>query len=120
MNKQEIEKAISIIRASSIEGDALFTESIDVILNYAEHQLTNGWIPVSEKLPNKAGYYLITAEGFSLQPFIEYAYYDEGKTCKWLYIADGNEEENQRWEEELVVPVIAWQPLPPKYEEVSE
>ena len=47
MNKQEIENAIGIIRASAIEGDEIFTEALDTVLNYAEHQLTNGWIPAT-------------------------------------------------------------------------
>ena len=48
MNKQEIENAIGIIRASAIEGDEIFAEALNTVLGHAEHQLTNGWIPVTE------------------------------------------------------------------------
>jgi Na+-transporting NADH:ubiquinone oxidoreductase subunit NqrC len=138
MNKQEIEKAIAIIEEERecIANHSLFctdcnkciiTHCIDarlhaqrMAISALQQQLTNGWIPVdSMGLPNKAGYYSVTVRQGEGKPFTEWLYYDKGKTSGWLFIADGCEEDNTRWEEKFKGEVIAWKQEEP-YKEVSD
>ena len=120
MNKQEIE-LLEQCREEIQNCYGRDTDLTEKISDYLEQQLTNGWISVSENgNPCVSGYYLVTALGGVIEkkPFIEYAYYEEGTSCKWYMIADGKEEEHQQWKEELKC-VIAWQPLPEPYKEAS-
>lgn len=75
MNKQEIEKAIRVLKSqinnltstlteepqypfrSSIETQI---ESTKLAISALEQQLNGGWIPISERWPDKSGYYLTT------------------------------------------------------------
>ena len=66
MNKQEIEKAIEILkRKSTIPNDGeKFSEienSYDVAISALTQQLTNGWIPVKEQLPSEDECYRVQA-----------------------------------------------------------
>ena len=69
MNKQEIEKAIKTLEKLKSKGCVKFEVDgypcssfieIEPILTALEHQLTDMWIPVSERLPDKTGWYLTT------------------------------------------------------------
>ena len=60
MNKQEIEKAIKTLEKLKSKGCVKFKVDgypcssfieIEPILTALEHQLTDGWIPVTERLP---------------------------------------------------------------------
>lgn len=55
------------------------------------------WIPVSERLPEKTGYYLVTRKGFSIKNHVKRVGYDAN---------------TKRWSEGSI---IAWQPLPEPY-----
>jgi hypothetical protein len=124
MNKQETEKAIGYIQNMDL---SIFSDKeeackvVDMITENLRQQLNNGWIPVTNGLPNKSGYYHITAlrPEIKEEPFEEFLFYDEGKTNNWLFIADGNEEEHQRWEEIFAGKVLAWR-NPAPYKEISE
>ena len=64
------------------------------------------WIPVSERLPNKYGYYLVTKKkirNYGLEDVVEIAQYTIG--CQW-----------KRCDSK----VIAWMPLPKPYKVESE
>ena len=64
-----------------------------------------GWIPVSERLPDKSGNYLIT-----------YCYMDKIETQEAIYV-EGEEED--KWYDttdiEITLAVIAWMPSPNPY-----
>ena len=67
------------------------------------------WIPVSERLPEKTGRYLIT-----------YCYRDKIETQEAVYV----EGEEDKWYDitdiEITLAVIAWMPLPEPYNAESE
>ena len=67
------------------------------------------WIPVSERLPENSGNYLIT-----------YYYRDEIETQEAVYV----EGEENKWYDttdiEITLAVIAWMPLPEPYKVESE
>ncbi len=58
MNKQEIEKAIKAVKVFKKLKVPVFglTDHLDVILSSLQEQLTGGWIPVSERLPEERHY----------------------------------------------------------------
>jgi hypothetical protein len=112
MNKQEIEKAISNINYGlhyETCGDMVIITKLSahIAISALEHQLTNGWIPVSERLPEKGGYYLIGTQYETPRVMIGF-YYAELNV--WNY-----------WMSQLpILSVIAWQPLPEPYKEETE
>lgn len=64
----------------------------------------SGWIPVSERLPNKDGFYIATLDGKIVgddRPFSGLAEFEDGT---WV-----DDEEDYKC-------VIAWQPLPEPYQ----
>lgn len=73
-----------------------------------ELQERQRWIPVSERLPEKEKFYLVTFVKYSGEYDIEYCYFECGK---WFIVADG---ENIGWREEMKS-VVAWMPLPEPY-----
>ena len=130
MNKQEIEKAISLLKSDIgvldnylkkhplvishyLEEDRCFENQLikdmEFTISALEKQLNNGWIPVSERLP-KEGRYLVTTVYGEVKE-------SEFDLKKWWQI--DNSTISLEWEEEPNK-VVAWRPLPPKYEEVSE
>jgi hypothetical protein len=75
------------------------------IAEYMEQQLTNGWIPVSERLPEfNSIYFLVTTQG---KYAVDRAWFLNGK---WFYVNSTRERED----------IIAWQPLPEPYKEVPD
>lgn len=164
MNKQEIERAIELLRnilpkkvsysnlvgASSCYGDKYVYEepepyAIEMAISALEHQLTNSWIPVSERLPKNEKRVLICAErklyNGKVRRIITTAMYEDGtlrtddsdfiwEYCDFEYcekadgyiIPKGWYEQNMYCEELGAVDdfVMAWQPLPEPYKEVSE
>jgi hypothetical protein len=162
MNKQEIEKAIEFFtKRVSLYNHALEfvsdgkqrnnikdeIESCDLAISALQQQLNNGWIPVSERLPENDIPVIITArrkEG-ARGYFIYKACYNAPHThstedwgCDTEYIDTEYDEENdcfwvpECWYEDNAIAdngnyiiddefdVIAWQPLPEPYQEVSE
>ena len=61
-----------------------------------------GWIPVSERLPEEPGTYLVT---------IDYKKHGTGITTLWFH----NKEIG--WDLSVIDAVIAWQPLPKPFQE---
>ena len=86
----------------------------------------NKWIPVSERLPEERGDYLVTTENLCLDLVVisiasyshnlyEVDEYDfAGKKRPGWYEYDGE------WGYRMLDGVIAWMPLPEPYEEVEE
>ena len=106
MNKQEIEKAIShLTMLCKLDGKSK-QPFYELAISALEYQLTNGWIPVSERLP---------------EDFIKVLTCDkEGNIhitnhCHEYEYPFGISENHPRY----YMPV-AWQPLPEPYKEETE
>lgn len=89
-----------------------------------ERQLNNGWIPVSERLPEATDRYLVTyhewSDGVYLPKFNDiyvriWRYKIEPQYTGWVYptCLDMNAEKDTHRE------VLAWQPLPEPYKEAD-
>jgi len=107
VNKQEIEKAIShLTMLCKLDGKSK-QPFYELAISALTQQLNNGWIPVSERLPDKGGYYLVGTRYETPRVMIGF-YYAELKI--WNY-----------WMSQLPIQsVIAWQPLPEPYKEETE
>lgn len=86
---------------------------IEEVISALEQQLTNRWIPVTESLPeeNIDG---ITDDFLPYNVSLKFKY---GECVRTYQFGQG------RWwnhGDDMTRYVIAWQPLPPKYKEVSE
>jgi len=73
----------------------VLSNSAAEIREMLERQLTDKWIPVSEKLPDKVGWYLVTNDEYKV---------DLGH---WFF--------NEGWKEGRNSKTIAWKPLPEQY-----
>ncbi len=92
-------------------------EDADVIRIINQQPTTDGWIPVSERLPEEDGKYLCTDKngfvsefGFSNDLYSVDNYYFnhyKGKKKKGFY----------KWSRTEIVNLTAWQPLPQPYKE---
>ena len=114
----DIEKAIEILKDIYPSPKQIITgeyphvaDSIDLAISALEKQLNGGWIPVSERLPEKEDIYQVTIkyENFAgIHLTVRTAIY-----------------ENEKWNIHGSQPVIsnrkiiAWQPLPEPYKEVE-
>ena len=82
-------------------------EALEMALNHwSEEPKIGHWIPVSEKLPDKEGYYLCS---------VRYMYppYNFFEPEKVKYMDDVT---IQKFDGEFNIEVKAWMPLPPCYE----
>lgn len=144
MNKQEVKKAIERVRnmdcfdhsGTNTVGNLLCKE-IQIIENALEQQLSNGWIPVSVRLPEKYGLYIVsvhysdwicdygTEDEVHKEPenVVLMANYRKSLNCshKWiLYEEDGETSinGNEKVYNDLdywSTYIRAWQPLPEPY-----
>jgi len=113
MNKQEIEKAIYVMKnikhlLVDVIGNKNNEKELDMAISALEHQLTNGWIPVSERLPEEGRYLVTTVYGEVKE--------SEFDLKKWWQI--DNSTISLEWEEEPIK-VVAWQPLPEPYTDTT-
>lgn len=114
LNSQEIEHAIDFFNGM-LEANVTLgrrngreeyvntaQQSIDIAIQCMKKQLKDGWIPVSEKLPEKDGHYLVsTTNGM---PRVMTGYYNS-KRNRWDYFQLAVS----------ITSVIAWKPLPQPY-----
>jgi len=109
-----------IIEAHKIAIEAL-KEQVPFDAELYEAGLLDYWIPVSERLPEKEGQYLVTVQGFKAK-FIEVANFsldlsnvsclfrhEKGRSGWWSCDDSG-------WDVFIYSGVIAWMPSPPCYE----
>ncbi len=121
MNKQEMQKVINHLtmlrRLDSGEKKCLY----DLAISALEQQLNGGWIPVSERWPDKTGYYLVTYHEWTDGNYLPK--YDDTRVKILRYqeavfrlpVCCDKEAEQDTHRE-----IVAWQPLPEPYKEVSE
>ena len=98
------------IKKSEKYLDAEVTKYRELINKYAEQEPK--WIPVSERLPESAGVYIVTREftdGFELADLTDACYFDG--TSTWH---DDNRTNHGR--EYVDKKIKAWMPLPEPYE----
>jgi hypothetical protein len=110
MNKQEIEKAIEILQQDKISFETVNhggfdrkIKSFDIAIYVLQQQLNNGWIPVKSRLPE---------EGTTVLASISKKYAGKSTVVIQTY-----SERLDYWKDGTI---LAWQPLPPEYQEVSE
>lgn len=111
MNKQEIEKAIELLKWVMEEpnhrmiSDRSKERVYNIAISALQQQLTNGWIPVASGRLPEDGKKLLVDDGDGV---FRGTY---GNGYWWLYLKEGLR---------LSYSVIAWQPLAEPYKEVSE
>ena len=93
-------------------GSLISYEDVVGVIKAEAEEYNNGWIPCSERLPDEGRFYFVTVEMWNKAYGTEYCLFENGK---WYLVADGASDENTTWKEEIKS-VIAWQPLPPRYE----
>lgn len=86
--------------------------AIETAISALEKQITNGWIPVSERLPEE-NIDDITDDFLPYNVSLKFKY---GECVRTYQFGQGRWWKNG---DDMTAYVIAWQPLPPKYEEVS-
>ena len=84
-----------------------FSEALRMAIKALEQQESERWIPVSERLPEKDGTYIVTQATHSLRDYGKILRYD---TCQ-VDFTQG------RWRRAKNLEVIAWRPLPKPYTE---
>jgi hypothetical protein len=91
------------------ELDWLEDTPLEEIINELAEEYKGGWIPCSERLPEKNGYYLVTQKRYSLD------------THRLIRIeTDYVRFENGEWGRANYFEITAWQPLPAPYKEGCE
>lgn len=125
MNKQEIEKAIYVMKnikhlLVDVIGNKNNEKELDMAISALEHQLNGGWIPISERWPDKSGYYLTTYREWTDGNYLPK--YDDTRVKILRYqeavfrlpvCCDKKAEQDTHRE------VIAWMPLPEPWKEVE-
>ena len=76
---------------------------------------SNGWIPVTERLPEKYGRVLATYVEYGVEKVGQVTFGDMRQSCEPYELVSGFTLFSKYCEEEVIV--IAWQPLPEPYEE---
>jgi len=123
MNKQEIEKAIYVMKnikhlLVDVIGNKNNEKELDMAISALEQQLNGGWIPVTERLPEKNGHYLVTYHEWSKGEYLPKFDF----TCEKILRFYCGEFEmpvccNDKIEQDIGREVLAWMPLPEPYRE---
>ena len=89
-----------------VRADATLTSFIECILFLKSIQSAQEWIPVTERLPEKGGWYLVTWE-------------DQFKTVRRVAVSEFIEPKGltdiRHFEGFVMNEIIAWMPLPEPY-----
>jgi hypothetical protein len=139
MNKQDIEKALRFFRGL-MEGGRCYDDKCETCdaqetaIDVLEHQLTNGWIPISERLPEekegcrdicqmeKVGddinIYPVDTEHFKASDEVLVTVIDLGDGHVFPSVDNIVNGKWQTYEGDLWK-VLAWMPLPEPYREKS-
>lgn len=123
MNKQEIEKAIYVMKnikhlLVDVIGNKNNEKELDMAISALEQQLNGGWIPVTERLPEENGHYLVTYHEWGKGEYLpEFDF-----TCvKILRFYHGEFRMpvccNDKIEQDIGREVLAWRELPEIWKE---
>ena len=77
-----------------------------------EQEPKTEWIPVSERLPEERGFYIVTEKVFSLD--------DREHKGRYNTMVEQVEYCNGKWQRARFFEVVAWMPLPKPYKAESE
>lgn len=99
IDKEELIKAIRYDREQYQKG-------------YEDGRKDNEWIPVSERLPEERGLYIVTEKEFRID--------DREHKGKYSIKVEQVEYYNGKWQRANFFEVIAWQPLPTPYKVDNE
>ena len=102
VNRKEIQKKINRLWNSGGDKDYCMETLRDFVIEAPSVTPTQKWIPVSERLPEEKGFYLVSVKNEHNRRY--------SKSC-WFY-GNGNWFARQE--------VIAWMPLPEPYKVESE
>ena len=113
----DVDKVIDKIRNiphGAILNVALEEEIIEIVKSGydAADKHSNGWIPCSERLPEKDGFYLTTV-----------IFEGKSSTCRHLFDTDNSEwldSDYMPFVNDEISEIIAWKPLPEPYEPKGE
>lgn len=89
---------------------------MDVLEKQMQESKTGHWIPVSERLPESSGVYIVSrwfTDGFDEMILTDACYFDG--TSTWH-----NDNRINHSREYVDKKIVAWMPLPKPYSEVSE
>jgi len=136
MNKQVIKKAIETLEDMKGVFDTrshkqYSLSALDLAISALEQQLTNGWIPVTERLPGEREEFedifdsdtlaVIDTKRYMVSDLVQVTVKDHEEDSVFVSddcFVDGEwsyfDERTVRFE------VLAWRPLPDPYKEVSE
>ena len=118
-----LERIDSYIEDAKSEGDFSYIKPFEIAkiaVQEVAEEYNGGWIPVSERLPENGGYYLVTYHEWSKGNFLpkyndtyvrRMHYQKSERFTGWNYprcVDDRAENDTNR-------EVIAWQPLPEVY-----
>ena len=96
----------------------VYAEAIDIAIESLQNEVSYGeWIPVTDKLPEKSGQYLVFYHGMLKHNFIDLMWYGKplmpnrciSRKKKYFYRSDSE------WGDVIYDEVIAWMPLPDPY-----
>jgi hypothetical protein len=144
MNKQEIEKAVRVLRNVTV-GSRLIMYSVNVAISCMEQQLNNGWIPVDSKPDSDRpvevtarrktgarGYFVLKACYVAphTQTTEDYGWdignvdgeYDEEKDCYWIpecWYEDNAISDNENWILNDEYDILAWRELPESWKPIQ-
>ena len=135
MNKQEIEKAIETLKDMKGVFDTrshkqYSLSALDLAISALEQQLTNGWIPVTERLPEEREEFedifdsdtlaVIDTKRYMVSDLVQVTVKDHEEDSVFVSddcFVDGEwsyfDERTVRFE------VLAWRPLPDPYKELA-
>ena len=100
--------------AQMYKGERIaFGDAIEIVKQEAE-QCNNGWIPVSERLPNEAYGCLVTV--MDCEPSTQ----TEFENILPYFVGYDGETWNDADGEEIPFEVVAWQPIPEPYQPKGE
>jgi hypothetical protein len=123
MNRQEIEKAIYVMKnikhlLVDVIGNKNNEKELDMAISALEHQLNGGWIPVSERLPEENGHYLVTYHEWSKGKYLPEFDLTYAKTLRF-YRGEFKMPVccNDKIEQDIGREVLAWRELPEPYKE---
>lgn len=94
----ETKRAIEVLRQNVEFADAEFEDAIAIAISALEKQEQDKWIPVSVRLPEEEGCYLVTVRNDHKRKYSKTAWYSGDG---WFARQD----------------IIAWRPLPEPYTE---
>lgn len=117
MNKQEIEETIAILKSMipvyEMQRKTFGVNALKSAISSLQQQLTNGWIPVSERLPERG---VMDITGLDYQSYtctMKIGVYPT-KVASCCFSKDGHWVwGNSNFDDYI----IAWQPLPEPYKE---